>query len=468
MGAAGVDVSVPRRTRRRARLLMYATLLGGLLALIAGVQLLVLLALGRIPTGEERAVLAVSTVAAAIAALLYQPMRARLERFAAGLTPEQDAPGEGLRAIGARLSRAQPLDDVLLELAESLRRALQLECAELWTGSDGVLERAASDPDRGSASLRLTSAEQAVVARAGVSGPPWLAVWLPALLEGRREGPFSVAPIANAGELLGLVVAERPEGRADFSDGDIRLLAELARQVGFALRNVRLDSQLQASLGELRRHADELRLSRARVVSAADAERRRIERDLHDGAQQRLVSIVVNLRLARELAGSDPAEATVLLERLGDEAQSALEELREIAHGIYPPLLADRGLADALSAVAGRAPIRTRLEVEPRRRYPPQIEATVYFCCVEALQNASKHAGRDASATLSVRDTEGALVFEVRDDGSGFSVGSARGGAGLANMTDRLGAIGGSLRVDSSPGRGTRVAGTIPLHAQRW
>jgi signal transduction histidine kinase len=469
MAAAGVKPSGSRRTRRRERLVVQATLLGGLAAVIAAVQLLVLLALGRFPTGEERAVLALSMIAAAIAALVYQPMRARLERFATRLTrPQQEAPGDGLHAIGTRLSRALPLDDVLLELAESLRRELQLDGAEVWTGSDGLLERAASDPDRGSARLQLTSAEEAVVARAGVSGPPWLAVWLPALLERRGGGPLSVAPIANAGELLGLIVVERTPGRESFSDRDTGVLAELARQVGFALRNVRLDSQLQASLDELRRQTEQLRVSRARVVSAADAERRRIERDLHDGAQQRLVALAANLSLARELARSDPTQTTVLLEQLGEDVQSALEDLREIAHGIYPPLLADRGLADALSAVAGRAPIQTRIEVQPRSRYSPQIEATVYFCCLEALQNAGKHAGRKAIATLAVRETEGALVFEVRDDGSGFSPAHARDGAGLANMTDRLGAIGGSLRVESSPGRGTRVVGTIPLHARRW
>ena len=130
-----------------------------------------------------------------------------------------------------------------------------------------------------------------MIARAGVSGPARLAVWLPALLEGRGEGPLTVAPIANAGELLGLIAAERPPGGEPFSEHDERVLAELARQVGFALRNVRLDSQLRASLDEVKRQSEQLRASRARVVSAADAERRRIERDLHDGAQQQLVAL---------------------------------------------------------------------------------------------------------------------------------------------------------------------------------
>ena len=258
-------------------------------------------------------------VGAGVAALLYQPARARLERAVGRLLrAEREAPGELLRALGTRLSRALPLDDLLLELAESLSGSLRLEVAEVWTGSGGLLERATSDPDRGWASLALAPAEESVVARAGVSGSAWLGVWLPALLEDRGDGPLRVAPIANVGELLGLIVAERPPGGEPFAERDERVLAELARQVGFALRNVRLDSQLQASLDEVKRQAEQLRASRARVVSAADAERRRIERDLHDGAQQQLVALMANLRLARELAGSDPAEATALLEQLGE------------------------------------------------------------------------------------------------------------------------------------------------------
>lgn len=464
MAAQGLSLSRRARPRWLDRLLVHAILLAGLLGVIMAVQLLVLLALGRFPTPDERTVLAVSMVAAAIAALVYQPARARLERVASRLLPaERDAPDEVLRALGTRLSRAIPLDDLLVELAESLRGGLVLEAAEVWTGSSGLLERVTSDPDRGWASLSLAPEEESVIARAGVAGPAWLEVWLPALLEGRGLGPLRVAPIANAGELLGVVVAERPPGGGPFSERDERVLAELARQVGFALRNVRLDSQLQTSLDEVRRQAEQLRASRARVVSAADAERRRIERDLHDGAQQQLVALCANLRLARELARSDPPQATVLLEQLGNDIAAALQELRELAHGVYPPLLADRGLAEALSAVAARASVHTRLQVAAIGRYPPQVEATVYFCCLEALQNAGKHAGEAASATVRVWENEGALLFEVSDDGAGFDAARARRGTGLTNMTDRLGAIGGSLRTESSRGRGARIAGTIPL-----
>jgi signal transduction histidine kinase len=207
----------------------------------------------------------------------------------------------------------------------------------------------------------------------------------------------------------------------------------------------------------------ELRASRTRVVLAADAERRRIERDLHDGAQQHLIGLAVQLRLARDLAESDPERAVELLARLDDEIQATVEGLRDFAHGIYPPLLQDRGLADALAAVALRAPVAARVEAQGLGRYPSDVEATVYFCCLEALQNAAKHGGDGTKVTVRVRAGEGSLSFEVCDDGSGYEVENERVGAGTTNMRDRVGAIGGSLHITSSPGGGTTVSGSIPL-----
>jgi signal transduction histidine kinase len=207
----------------------------------------------------------------------------------------------------------------------------------------------------------------------------------------------------------------------------------------------------------------ELRASRARVVSAADAERRRIERDLHDGAQQHLIGLAVRVRLARDLADAEPAKTKELLDLLGDDVQETLEQLRDLAHGIYPPLLQDRGLSDALRAVAVRAPIKTRIEVDGIGRFEPDVEATVYFCCLEALQNASKYAGRGATASVNVHQVAAELLFEVADDGGGFDIEARGDGVGLTNMRDRVGAIGGSLRIESSGGRGTTISGSIPL-----
>jgi signal transduction histidine kinase len=218
-------------------------------------------------------------------------------------------------------------------------------------------------------------------------------------------------------------------------------------------------------LAELRRHERELRESRARVVAAADAARRRVERDLHDGAQQRLVLVGLKLGLVRRMVEADPA-AVAALDELRQELDRALAELRELAHGLYPQLLESEGLAGALREAASRSPIATAFSGDGVRRYPPEVETAVYFCCLEALQNAGKHAGHDAHASISLAGDADALRFEVADDGRGFETTNGHpAGAGLQNMADRIGALGGELRVTSRPGAGTTVSGTIPVEA---
>lgn len=218
------------------------------------------------------------------------------------------------------------------------------------------------------------------------------------------------------------------------------------------------------SVAELRRQADDLQASRARIAAAATAERRRIERDLHDGAQQHLTSLSVRLLLAAKLAGQDP-ELASLLEQLGAEVAGTAQELRSLLHGIYPPVLRAHGLADALFAAASHSTLPTRVQADSLGRYPADVEAAVYFCCLEAMQNACKHAGERATVRLCVREGPGTLTFEVTDDGAGFDTAGRGLGAGLLNMADRLAAFGGRLRVDSAPGQGTRVTGTVPAAA---
>ena len=446
------------------RLLVQTISLAGLTALVATIYLLVVGLLGHAPTQTQQTLVGLSIFAAAISAVLYVPAGKRLASFANELVHgSRRSPDEVVRNFGAHLSRAVPLEELLLQVAESLRSALELEAAEIWTGSGGVFDRVVSDPERESARLQLTAAEEAVVAGAGVSGPAWVAVWLPQLLESRGDVVVRVAPISQAAELYGLVVAERAADSPAFDDETEDVLSELARQIGLALRTVRLDSQLQASLDELRGQADELRASRARVVAAGDAERRRIERDLHDGAQQYFAGMAANLRAVRGLVESDPEKASAILDELNASAQQAQEALRDLAHGIYPPLLQDRGLSAALANAARGAPIPTRVETTALRRFDPEVEATVYFCCLEALQNAGKHAGKDARATVRVWEEAGGLLFEIADNGVGLVPEHAKRGAGLTNMRDRLGAIGGNLRLESAAGRGTRVIGAIPL-----
>jgi signal transduction histidine kinase len=447
------------------RLLVHTITLAGLAAMVAACYLLIVLGLGREPTGDEQTLLGLSMVAAAVAALLWLPVRERLTDVATRrVYGERHAPDEVLRTFGSRLTRALPLDELLLQLAESLKKTMLLSVAEVWTRGATGLERAVSVPEVGPARIMVGPEEESVVARAGVSGVAWARIWLPAVLRGDDDELVRVAPITNSGELLGLIVVRRPEGALQFSEADDQALTELARQVGLALHNVKLDSALQESLDEVRRQADELRASRARIVEAGDAQRRSIERDLHDGAQQHLVALAVNVNLARQLADTDPDTAKEMLQQIGHDLQDAVQELRNLAHGIYPPLLMDRGLQEALSAAAARAALPTAVDADGIGRYSQAVEAAVYFCCLEALQNAAKHAGAGAEATITVREEERALLFVVADDGAGFDLASgAQRGHGFVNMSDRVGAIGGSISVESAPGRGTRIAGRIPL-----
>jgi signal transduction histidine kinase len=366
-------------------------------------------------------------------------------------------------SFASRLDRTIPLNEVLRDMTESLRRNLGLDAAEVWTASDGGLERTISDPERPSARFPLTASEESIVAHAPVSGVPWAKVWLPAVLAERNGALIRIAPVSHTGHLLGLIVAERKLGAPALPAEADATLKELAREVGVAINNARLDSALEATLEDLRQHAEALEASRARVVAAADAERRRIERDIHDGVQQYLVAISVKARLARQMSDRDPARAARLLEELGQEISKALDELRTLAHGIYPPLLASEGLGAAMVAASRRTVIPTQVHADGIGRYAPDLEAAVYFCCLEALQNASKYAGEGASATVRIQQEDDTLVFDVEDTGAGFDLATHPRGAGMTNMMDRVGAVGGSFRVDSSPGRGTRVVGTIPL-----
>ncbi|MEZ0339891.1 sensor histidine kinase [Mycobacterium sp. pV006] len=214
---------------------------------------------------------------------------------------------------------------------------------------------------------------------------------------------------------------------------------------------------LRISEAQLADHAAELAASRTRLITAADEERRRLERDLHDGAQQHLVALSVLIGLARNTDGDKRAE---LLAEASTLVDSAITEIRNLAHGIYPPLLVSGGLAQALPALAARSVVPVHLDLDAVGRFPPTTEAALYYCCSEALQNATKHGGPDTTVHIIARLDSGTLTLTIADTGRGFRPGTV--GAGLTNMTDRLSAVGGHLVVDSAPGRGTRVTATVP------
>jgi signal transduction histidine kinase len=446
-----------------ARALRATILAGGLLLLVLATYVVVVVGLGQAPSGDQQGVLVRAMVAAAVALVLAVPARQRLVELSRQLIGEPPRPASvALDTFGARMTRAVPMDELLLQLAESLRATVGPAGAEIWTGFDGHLELAVAVPDRKRQPLNLALHERDVATRARVNGNAWIEVWIPQLLSGRERHSVRVAPITHLGQLLGLLVVMREPGQPVYGEQDDSTLADLARQVGLALHNVRLDSALQASLTELQKRNAELQASRARIVATADESRRTIERNLHDGAQQHLVALAVKIGLAKQELGEAAPAASSLLDELRSDVQAAIGEVRELGHGIYPPLLRDRGLPEALATAARRSPQSVTVDAKLPGRFPADVEAAAYFCCLEALQNAGKYAGRDAHVEVVVTAVPDHLIFEVHDNGSGFEVAASLNGHGFTNMADRLGAIGGQLFVESSAGNGALIRGTLP------
>jgi len=449
-----------RWLRAAVRVLLWALAIAAVVALsVLGLFLL----LGRVPTDVERGIVTASLGAMAFAAGMIAVVGPRIGRAIRNVTGGgRTATADLARSFSSRMSRSVPLDELVLQAAEGLRSSMRLRAAELWLFAGGELRPWVGDPGIARPPVPLGGMDPVTVVQAGLSGHGWLQVWMPQMLEDRDRSYVRLAPMANGGELLGVVVIERPVEDRPFGPDEERALVELARQVGVTVHNAKLDSALQASLDEVRRQADELQASRGRIVAASDQARRTIERNLHDGAQQHLVALAVRLKLAQALLERDPAKAAVAFGELEGQVQATLQELRDLAHGIYPPLLADKGLPGALESAARRAVVPVTVHAEELGRYAPEAEATVYFCVLEALQNAGKYAGEGATVKVDVQEDDHRLTFVVTDDGAGFDPSSGAMGAGFTNMLDRLGALGGSLRVASEPGRGTRVTGTLP------
>ena len=253
------------------------------------------------------------------------------------------------------------------------------------------------------------------------------------------------APIRVEGELWGALIASSSSDER-WPEGTEKQLSDFAELVAQALANADARDQLAAS--------------RARIIEASDAERRRLERNLHDGAQQRLVTLSLVLRLARARVGADPDEARTLLDRAAEEVRLALADLREIAHGLHPAVLAELGLGPALEAVASRAPLPVQLARVPDGRLPEPVEVAAYYLVSEALTNVAKHA-EASSAIVAVSHADDRVIVEVADDGVGGA--DAASGSGLRGLADRIGALDGALTVDSAPGAGTRVRAEIPI-----
>ncbi len=284
-----------------------------------------------------------------------------------------------------------------------------------------------------------------------VNGASDGAVGLPAL--GPEDPGTRVVPVRHGDDLLGAISLTKPREEALTSAED-SLLQHLASQAGLVMRNAQLTAELRASI-------DELRASRRRLVEAQDAERRKIERNLHDGAQQQLIALAIQLNLLAE-AADDPGFVRQVIPDLKAQLSAALDDLRALARGIYPPLLADQGLIVALRAQVNRSPVPVVLEADQVGRYSPDAESTVYFCALEALQNVAKHA-RATRAVIRLAGNGDGLEFSISDDGAGLPATGLRAGSGMQGMADRLAAHGGTLDVRSEPGQGTTISGRLPV-----
>jgi signal transduction histidine kinase len=261
-----------------------------------------------------------------------------------------------------------------------------------------------------------------------------------------------MVPVRHGDDLLGAISLHKPRQEA-LNSAEDSLLGHLASQAGLVMRNGQLTAELRATI-------DELRASRRRLVEAQDAERRKIERNLHDGAQQQLIALAIQLGLLTDSA-DDPDLIRKAIPDLKAQLSAALSDLRALAHGIYPPLLAEQGLVMALRSQTARSPVPVQVEADQVGRYPQDAESTVYFCTLEALQNVAKHA-RASQAAVRLSGSGQGLEFSISDDGAGFAATGMPHGSGLQGMSDRLAAHGGTLDVRSAPGRGTTIIGWLP------
>jgi signal transduction histidine kinase len=384
-------------------------------AAVTGLYVLVVIAVPAAVIGLGSGVETGAVLVGVAIGLLVAPIRTRARRLADRLVYGKRAtPYEVLAEFSGRVGETYSADDVLPRMAQVLAAGTGADDAAVWLKTANGMRPTAVYPP-------------SVV-------PP-------------ADLPDDAVEVLHQGELLGALSVRMPA--SDPMDGARRKLVEdLAAQAGLVLRNVRL--------------IEELRASRQRLVAAQDEERRKLERNIHDGAQQQLVALAVQQRLAASLIGKDDDGARRMLEDLQTQTNEALEDLRDLARGIFPPLLADKGLSAALEAQARKGVVPVAIQPDGVGRYPQQIESAVYFSVLEALQNVAKYA--DATrATVRLSHDHEQLTFEVTDDGRGFDTARTTYGTGLQGIADRLAALDGSLEVMSAPGDGTTVAGRIPV-----
>jgi signal transduction histidine kinase len=409
-----------------------AVVYGLLSAAFTGVYVGIVLGIGTFVGHRGGPVLTV--IAAVCIAVLFQPLRHRFQRFANRLV------------YGERATPYQVLSDFAEDMAE------QLDFTEAVNRMVSLLA-GATGADRAEVWIRVGAQLRPVAVWPHDATPPSAVPLGP----GGGLPPFADASravaVRHANDLLGALALHKPPSEP-ITGAEDKLLQHLASQAGLVLRNAALTADLEATI-------DEVRASRRRLVEAQDAERRKIERNLHDGAQQQLIALSIQLGLLAD-AADDPGAIRELTPLLKEAARAALDDLRSLARGIYPPLLAEQGLVAALQAQVRKAPLPVRVEADDIGRYPQDAESTVYFCTLEALQNIAKYASA-SSAEIQLACPGRSLNFTISDDGAGFDPATARSGSGLQGMADRLAALGGRFQIRSAPGHGTTLTGQLPV-----
>ena len=379
--------------------------------------------------GRDRSGTALQIVATAAVAIAFEPARQRLQHVANRLVYGKRAtPYEVMASFGHRMSVVPSVDDVLPDMAETTARGVGATAARVTIELADGRERSVTWP----------------------TGDVF------------TEPTFGL-PVRHADERVGEIEIVKPPNEP-LRQAERALLEDLAGNAGLALHNVRLASDLEAKAVELARQNEEIERSRERLVTARDAQRRRLERELRDGVGTELASIRDEIGSDAERVDSDPMLVERSLDKLGVRANAALEDLRDVARGIFPPLLIDKGLGVALDALVRKAGPGATIEIDPdilATRFDPAAENALYFCCVQALQNARRHAP-GAPVTIHLTTEQDDLVFVVRDEGPGFDPAGTRAREGMQIMTDRVAALGGTISVESAQDRGTTVTGRLP------
>jgi signal transduction histidine kinase len=413
-----------------------ALLLAAMVVFITLVYVGIVVGVGALVGRQANPVL--SAAAAAVVALAFQPARRRAQRFADRLVYGKRAtPYEVLSQFSDRLGNAYANEELLPRMARALAEGTGASRADVWVRVGDELRAEAvwpQDADR----------PEPLVASANA--------------EGTLSSSSMREPVRHRGELLGALSITKKPGES-ITATEEKLVRDLAAQAGLVMRNVALAEQLMDTI-------EELRASRQRLVTAQDERAKQLERNLHDGAQQQIVALTVKLRLLVQLMDRDVEKAKSMASDLQTDATDALEQLRDLARGIYPPLLADQGLVAALEAQARKASVPTEVRSDGIGRYPQDIESAVYFCVLEALNNVAKYA-EATSAEVTLAQDDGHLRFAVVDDGTGFDTAETSYGTGVQGMADRLDAIGGALQVVSRKGGGTTIEGRIPTPTSR-